>query len=316
VIVKQPDATEKNSEKQESADDCSGDCAKCAAANPCETEQQRQHRLQQKRLEERAALMRHQILIISGKGGVGKSTVAANLAWALAAKEFEVGLLDADLHGPTIPLIAGVKGHLPIGKGGAFVPVKAGERFRVMSMGLLTPDQNAPIIWRGPLRANVIRQLIADVEWGRLDFFIVDLPPGTGDEPLTVAQAFPKAAGAIVVSTPQEASLADCRKAVNFVRAVELPVLGVIENMSGFVCPHCGEQTDIFGRGGAERMAAQMGVPFLGAVPLVPDVVVRADRGQSLVHPEAPEASRRAFEAVVDALMSQFGVEEAAAAGG
>ena len=300
---------------QPSSDDRNADPANGSAAQPGETEQQRRYRLQQKQLEERAAAMRHQILIISGKGGVGKSTVAANLAWALAARQHEVGLLDADLHGPTIPLITGVKGHLPIGKGGAMVPVPAAPRLRVMSLGLLTQDDRAPVIWRGPLRSNVIRQLIADVEWGELDFLVVDLPPGTGDEPLTVAQAFPRSDGAIVVSTPQEASLSDCRKAINFVRAVELPVLGVIENMSGFVCPHCGQATDIFGRGGAERMAAQMGVPFLGAVPLVPEVVTRADRGQFLVHPDAPKASREPFEAVVDTLMAQLSVERAAAAG-
>jgi Mrp family chromosome partitioning ATPase len=196
------------------------------------------------------------------------------------------------------------------------VPVPAGPRLHVMSMGLLTQDDRSPVIWRGPIRANVLRQLIADVEWGELDFLVADLPPGTGDEPLTVAQAFPNADGAIVVSTPQEASLSDCRKAINFVRAVELPVLGVIENMSGFVCPHCSEATDVFGSGGAERMAEKMQVPFLGAIPLVPDVVTRADRGQSLVHEAAPEASRKAFEAVVAAVMAQLGVAHAAAASG
>ena len=232
-------------------------------------EQEQMYRLQQKRLEERQAEIGHQIFVISGKGGVGKSTVSANLGFALADRRLQVGLLDADLHGPTIPLMLGIQGQRAQGTEEAIEPVQAREGLAVMSMGFLLAEATSPVIWRGPLRANALRQMIADVEWGALDFLIVDLPPGTGDEPLTIAQSLPQADGAIIVTTPQEASLSDCRKAVNFVRAVELPVLGVIENMSGFVCPHCGKTTDVFDRGGGERMAAEMDVPFLGRVALL-----------------------------------------------
>jgi Mrp family chromosome partitioning ATPase len=173
-----------------------------------------------------------------------------------------------------------------------------------MSIGFLLDDRDTPTIWRGPLRAGVIRQFIADVAWGKLDYLIVDLPPGTGDEPLTVAQSFPQAEGALVITTPQEASLADCRKAINFVRAVKLPVLGVIENMSGFVCPHCGEVSDVFGAGGGEAMAQEMGVPFLGRLPLAPEVVSLCDQGRPLLGAEAPAAVREAFAGIVEVLVS------------
>jgi len=280
---------------------------------PEQAERQRQLEQQQQRLEARVARIEHEILIISGKGGVGKSTVATNLAWALAKRDFRVGLLDADIHGPTIPLMLGLRGKRARSDGQALLPVAVSHNLHVMSIGFLTEDGTQPLIWRGPLRANVIRQFIADVAWGDLDFLIVDLPPGTGDEPLTVAQSFPDADGAIVVTTPQEASLSDCRKAVNFVRAVNLPVLGVIENMSGFVCPHCGRQTDIFAQGGGQRMAAEMAVAFLGALPLVPEIVRLGDAGKSALSSDVSQSVREPLEAVVGALLDQIRLTEAAA---
>ena len=286
---------------------CDGTCDSCGATTPCETDQEREYRLQQSRLERTAAAIKHKILVLSGKGGVGKSTVAATLAWALALRDYRVGLLDADLHGPTIALMMGLRGQQATGTGDGLLPVPVAANLSVMSMGLLMAEETAPVIWRGPIRANAIRQLIADVEWGELDFLVVDLPPGTGDEPLTAAQSFPDADGAVVVTTPQEASLYDCRKAIRFVRAVELPVLGVIENMSGFVCPHCGEETRIFSQGGGETMAAQMGVPFLGRVPLAPEVVGLGDQGEPLLGPLAPASVRDSFGAVVEALLAEIG---------
>ncbi len=258
---------------------------------------------QEQRIRERVAAIRHTILVISGKGGVGKSTIAANLAWALALRDLQTGLLDADIHGPSIPLMTGVRGQTTTGSADVIYPVPVNNSLKVMSIGFLLQDEQAPVIWRGPLRSNIIRQFIANVEWGTLDYLVVDLPPGTGDEPLTVAQSFPHADGAVVVTTPQEASLEDCRKAVNFVRAVELPVLGVIENMSGFVCPHCGKVTDVFGRGGGEQMAEQMNVPFLGRIPLAAEVVALSDEGQSVFTAEVPVAIKQAFEAIVERLV-------------
>jgi ATP-binding protein involved in chromosome partitioning len=269
------------------------------SAAPVETDRERQFREQEQRLRERAARITHQVLIISGKGGVGKSTVAANLAYGLAARGLNVGLLDADLHGPSIALMTGLSGQRAQGSAEGVIPLPVLPNLHVMSMAFLLEDETSPVIWRGPLRANVIRQFIADVEWPELDCLVVDLPPGTGDEPLTTAQALPDADGAVVVTTPQEASLSDCRKAVRFVEKVGLPVLGVIENMSGLVCPHCGKEIDVFSSGGGEEMARQMSVPFLGRVPLAPEIVSLSDQGRHVFSDDVPPATREAVEHVI-----------------
>lgn len=269
------------------------------------TERLQQYEKQQQTIEQRAERIDHILLVMSGKGGVGKSTVAANLASTLARQGSRVGLLDADLHGPNVPVMTGTDGMSPTMDGGLLQPVAAADGLKVISMGMLLDNPDSPTIWRGPLRASAIRQLIADVNWGDLDYLFVDLPPGTGDEPLTVAQAFPSADGVIIVSTPQRVSQDDCRKAINFAGAVKLPVVGVIENMSGFICPHCGKETPIFSSDGGEQMATQMGVPFLGRLPLVPEVVSLCDSGQSVTAPEAPAAIRDAFNSVVEALTAR-----------
>ena len=269
------------------------------------TERLQQYEKQQQTIEQRAEHIDHILLIMSGKGGVGKSTVAANLASTLARQGSRVGLLDADLHGPNVPVMTGTDGMSPSMADGLLEPVTAEDGLKVISMGMLLENPDSPTIWRGPLRASAIRQLIADVNWGDLDYLFVDLPPGTGDEPLTVAQAFPNADGVIIVTTPQRVSQDDCRKAINFAGAVKLPVVGVIENMSGFVCPHCGKETPIFSSGGGEQMATQMRVPFLGRLPLVPEVVSLCDSGQSVTASEAPTAIRDAFNSVVEALTAR-----------
>lgn len=263
---------------------------------------EQEHDEQEQRLREHSAAIAHQLLVLSGKGGVGKSTVAANLAWALALRDLRTGLLDADINGPSIPLMTGLKDIGPSGRG-SFEAVPVMEQLKVMSMSFFLQNADTPTIWRGPLKGGIIRQFIADVNWGVLDYLVVDLPPGTGDEPLTVAQMFPAADGGIIVTTPQEASVAVCRKAVNFLKAVKLPCLGVIENMSGFVCPHCGELTNIFNEGGGEEMARQMGVPFLGRLPLAPEVVTLTDAGRPLLGATASPAIREAFDNVVNNLL-------------
>jgi Mrp family chromosome partitioning ATPase len=265
-------------------------------------ERERQYREQEERLRERAARIKHEVLIISGKGGVGKSTVAANLAYGLAGRGLNTGLLDADLHGPSIALMTGLTGQRAEGSASGIIPVPVTPNLHVMSMAFLLEDDTSPVIWRGPLRANVIRQFIADVEWPALDCLIVDLPPGTGDEPLTVAQALPDADGAIVVTTPQEASLSDCRKAVRFVGKVGLSVLGVVENMSGLICPHCGKGIDVFSSGGGEAMANEMKVPFLGRVPLAPEIVRLSDAGKHVFADEVSAPVRDAVQHVVSEL--------------
>jgi Mrp family chromosome partitioning ATPase len=263
-----------------------------------------QYDAQEQRLREKSAQIRHKILVLSGKGGVGKSTVAANLSWALALRGQRTGLLDADINGPSIPLMMGLRDQVAASLGG-FAPVPVLEHLQVMSIAFFLDSPDQPTIWRGPLKGGVIRQFIADAEWGPLDYLVVDLPPGTGDEPLTVGQMFPDADGGIIVTTPQEASLAVCRKAINFLRAMNLPCLGVIENMSGFACPHCGEVTPVFSSGGGEEMAAQMDVPFLGRIPLAPEVAALADQGLSMLSPGAPEAVREAFSGIVERLLAR-----------
>lgn len=220
------------------------------------------------------------IVVMSGKGGVGKSSVATNLAVALSLQGNKTGLLDADIHGPSIPTLLGVEGRFPGQINGQIEPVAYSENLKVMSIGLLLKDQDEALIWRGPAKHGIIKQFLSAVKWGKLDYLIVDCPPGTGDEPMSVIQLLGNANGAIIVTTPQDVALTDVRKSVTFCRQMKLPIIGVIENMSGFVCPHCGETVDIFKSGGGERMAEEMGVPFLGRVPLDPAMVQAGDSGR------------------------------------
>ncbi|MCK4282700.1 MAG: Mrp/NBP35 family ATP-binding protein [Candidatus Brocadiae bacterium] len=269
---------------------------------------QQQRELQELKLQERISQIRNTVLVLSGKGGVGKSTVAANLAVTLCAEGFQVGLLDADMHGPSVPKILNVESEPVYADGENIVPVRTGAGLRVMSIAFLARGKDEAVIWRGPLKMNVLRQLLADVEWGNLDFLIVDLPPGTGDEPLSICQLIPNAAGGIVVTTPQELSVADVRKCITFCRRLELPVLGVIENMSGFVCPHCGKRADIFGEGGGQRMAQDMDVPFLGRVPIDPVIVRACDEGHPFVEEFPDSPSTKAFLDAVEPI-TQLGRE-------
>jgi len=227
------------------------------------------------------AHIKNKLLVMSGKGGVGKSTVAVNLAKTLANRGFRVGLMDVDLHGPSIPRMLGLFG-LASATQEAIVPLSVGDNLKVVSIEVLTAQKDQAVIWRGPLKIGVIRQFVADVEWGDLDFLVVDSPPGTGDEPLSVVQTIPEAK-AILVTTPQEISLADVRKSINFCRVVETEILGLVENMSGLVCPHCGGKIDLFHSGGGAALAEAQGIPFLGAIPLDPAVVVSADQGRPVV---------------------------------
>jgi ATP-binding protein involved in chromosome partitioning len=231
-------------------------------------------------LEMRMGLVAHKILVLSGKGGVGKSTVAVNLAVALADAGARVGLLDADLHGPSVPTLLGLVGRtIPVEGTGDYAPVSFSERLEVMSLGFFLPHHDDAVIWRGPRRFSAVKELLARVSWGALDALVIDAPPGTGDEPLAVAELLPGADGAVIVSTPQAVAVTDVRKAITFCRELDVPVLGVIENMSGFACPQCGVVSDVFRRGGAETMAGVLGVPFLGRVPIDPLVVVSGDEG-------------------------------------
>ncbi|OEU58910.1 MAG: ATPase [Desulfobacterales bacterium C00003104] len=256
------------------------------------------HRLQDKMIETSLERIKHKLLVMSGKGGVGKSSIAANLAVALADAGERVGLMDVDLHGPSIPQILGLSGQLET-KGKVAVPKPYSEKLGVVSIASLMPEgDDSATIWRGPLKIGVIRQFIADVKWDDLDFMVIDSPPGTGDEPLTVAQTIPDAY-AIIVTTPQEVSLADVRRSINFCKQVDMKILGLIENMGPFACPHCGKEIALFKSGGGKRTADAMSVPFLGSIPFDPQMVVACDAGTPIVEQKGSTPISEAFEDVI-----------------
>ena len=246
-------------------------------------DQKQQMEIEQDQIRHRMNQIKHKILVLSGKGGVGKSTVAANLAVSLSLAGKSVGLLDIDIHGPSIPKILNLEDKKLMVFGDAIMPIPVSANLVVMSIGFMLQDKDNPIIWRGPMKYQMIKQFLKDVEWGQLDYLIIDSPPGTGDEPLSVIQLLEKPDGAVIVTTPQQLALSDVRKGVSFCRSLNLPVIGVIENMSGFVCPQCGHITDIFKSGGGENMALEMNIPFLGKIPIDPQIVDACDSGQPYI---------------------------------
>lgn len=259
---------------------------------------------EQKRFEENLSRIRHKIMIMSGKGGVGKTSVATNLAALLARNDYQVGLLDADIHGPNVPKMLGVeKQHLMAGEGGV-APVDVIRNLKAVSMGLLAQDPDKAIVWRGPLKHSAIKQFLGDIVWGNLDFLLVDLPPGTGDEPLSVAHLIKNVDGSIIVTTPQDVALLDSRKSVNFSKVLKVPVLGIVENMAGMVCPHCGARIDLFKVGGGERAALELGVPFLGRIPIDPRMVASGDTGRLFVLDAAESEAKKAFVEVAQKVVN------------
>jgi ATP-binding protein involved in chromosome partitioning len=242
--------------------------------------------------------IKHKVAVISGKGGVGKSTITVNLAAAFALNGKRVGLLDADIHGPSVPKLLGLTGQqLKVGPPGAF-PVTGPLGMKVVSIDFFLPGE-APTIWRGPLKMTAIRQFLSDIVWGELDFLFIDLPPGTGDEPLSVAQLLPEIDGVVIVTMPSELSAAVVQKAITFARRLNMPVIGVVENMSGFVCPHCGTKSDIFQSGGGEKMAQEANVSFLGSIPIDPQIGVDSDKGSPFVIAHPDSAATKAFIDIV-----------------
>ncbi len=229
------------------------------------------------------ANIKHKVLVLSGKGGVGKSSIAVNLAVWLSMHGKEVGLLDVDIHGPSVPRLLGMKQQGVEASGEVIEPIAYGERLKVMSVGLLLPSDNEAVIWRGPMKHNLINQFINEVEWGGLDYLIVDCPPGTGDEPLSVAQVLSPVDGAVVVTTPQDLAVLDVRRCLTFCKQLGFDIIGVIENMSGFVCPHCNTRTDVFAGQGARQMADDFGAPLLGSIPIDPALAALSDAGRPFV---------------------------------
>ena len=265
-------------------------------------------------LSDRMGKIKHKIMVLSGKGGVGKSTVAANIAVSLAMEGNKVGLLDTDFHGPSIPTLLNLEGRQPGSDGKAILPIEFSEGLKVMSIGFLLPNQDDAVIWRGPMKTKVIKQLLTEVAWGDLDYLIIDFPPGTGDEPLSVAQLLPGMDGAVIVTTPQNLSLNDVKKCINFCRQLSVPVLGVVENMSGLVCPNCKTIINVFKTGGGEKMAGEMGVPFLGKIPMDPQIVESSDSGKPFIYHYGKTEAAKAFAGVVQPLLAMNGKAEPEAA--
>jgi len=257
----------------------------------------------QEKLHRRLAAIRHTVVVLSGKGGVGKSTVAVNLAAAAARAGLSVGLLDVDIHGPSIPTMLGLVGARATADEDGLAPVRLG-RLKVMSIGLLLGERDEAVIWRGPMKMKAIEQFLRDVVWGDLDLLVVDAPPGTGDEPLSVCQLIERPDGAVIVTTPQEVALAAVRRSITFCRRLDMPILGVVENMSGFRCPGCGLVTEVFGAGAGEGMAAEMGVPFLGRIPIDAAVAAACDAGAAIAAGTSATPVGEAFERVAAPLVA------------
>ena len=274
--------------------------------NPKANRQQQNPKAEQDntQLRNRMVSIKHKILILSGKGGVGKSTIAANIAASLLHSDKRVGLLDIDLHGPSIPKLLGL-GPVQLEQGeNGIIPYQLTENFKVLSIGFMLPRNDQPVIWRGPMKAGAIRQFLQDVDWGELDFLIIDSPPGTGDEPLSICQLLEDADGAIVVTTPQDLAIADVRRSITFCRTLKMAVLGVIENMSGFVCPECGTGVDIFDSGGGEKLANEMNVPFLARIPIDTRLGKASDSGISGLQSDTESQVAQAFKQVTRQLLA------------
>jgi len=245
--------------------------------------------------------IKNKILVMSGKGGVGKTSTSVNLSIALADKGYNVGIMDVDLHGPDVPRMLGLEGTPQVNENKKLSPISYSESLKAISIESFTPNKDEAIIWRGPLKFSAIKQFIGDIDWGNLDFLIIDAPPGTGDEPLTVAQTISDAK-AIIVTTPQEVALADVRKSINFCKTVKMEIFGLIENMSSFSCPHCGEMIELFGTGGGEKTANQMGIRFLGRIPFDPKMVACGDSGVCYQESHSDSAVTKAFTDVAEAM--------------
>jgi len=264
---------------------------------------QEQKQALDKQIKENMAQIKNKIIVMSNKGGVGKSTTSVNLAYSLSRKGYNVGLLDADLHGPsTVKMLNLEKSQLSM-ENNMIIPVRATENLSVISMSMVLEDKDAPVIWRGPLKITAIKQFLGEVKWGALDYLIIDSPPGTGDEPLTVVQLIPEMTGAIIVTTPQLVSLIDVKKGINFLKQLNIPIYGVLENMSYLICPHCGKSINVFGPSHSEEVAKEMKIDFLGKIPLEPKVSEQSDNGTPFIT-DIDTPSSKAFMEIVEKIIN------------
>jgi Mrp family chromosome partitioning ATPase len=293
----------KDTIKKQADEECNSECASCKTASTCASAKKGQAGLPPKADID----VRHVIMVLSGKGGVGKSTVSVNLAYALSAHGKKVGLLDLDMHGPNIPKMLGIEDQKLAILGNRIEPVRVTGMLSVMSMAFLLPDTSTPIIWRGPMKMAAIQQFLGEVNWGPLDYLVVDLPPGTGDEALTIAQLAPNVRGAVIVTTPQDVATLDARKSAKFIEKLGLPVIGIIENMSGMLCPHCGKEIELFGKGGGKKIAEELKVPFLGSIPLDIEMRKAGDEGRPFIIRRGDSATWKSVDKVMEELIRVTG---------
>ena len=269
-------------------------------------DQQKSREIQEQALKDTLGKIKHKFLVMSGKGGVGKTSVSVNIAIALANKGYKVGLMDVDLHGPDVPRMLGLEGMVGASENQKLAPMPYSENLTAISIESLMPNKDDAVIWRGPLKHSAISQFISDVDWGELDFLIVDSPPGTGDEPLSVAQTI-QDCRPIIVTTPQDVALWDVRKSINFCKKIERNLFGLVENMSGYVCPHCGKTAELFGTGGGEKTAEEFGINFLGRIPFDPNLVKAGDTGSSFQDNYKDSEAAKAFAGIAGHLIKLMG---------
>jgi len=268
-------------------------------------EKEEQQLQQEKRLKENLSKIKSKLVVMSGKGGVGKTTVSVNLAYGLAIKGYKTGILDIDIHGPNIAKMLGIEDVKLMNSDLGIEPASVLPNLKAISLALIGYGPDQPVIWRGPLKMIAIKQLLSDVNWGELDYLIIDSPPGTGDEPLSICQLIPDMDGAIVVTTPQDVAILDSRKSVLFAEQLKVPVTGIIENMSGFTCPHCGKEVDLFGIGGGEKAARDLKVPFLGRIPLEPLMIKSGDSGKPFIHFNKDRNTAKILDEIIEKILKK-----------
>lgn len=257
------------------------------------------------KLKQNMSQIQHKILVLSNKGGVGKSSIAVNLACSLSEKGFKVGILDADLHGPSVATMLGFEGKKLQGSSEGIIPMRISPNLIAISMAFLIETSDVPLIWRGPLKMMALKQFLGEVQWGNLDYLIIDSPPGTGDEPLSICQLIPELDGGVIVTTPQGVALLDSRKCINFLKNLNIPILGIIENMSGLKCPHCGKNIDLFKSGGGEKVALEFNIPFLGKIPIDINLVESSDEGKPYILQYKNSETAQVFNKIVELITAR-----------
>ncbi len=272
----------------------------------CDNPEKRVENNLDEKLKRNMSQIKHKILVLSNKGGVGKSLVAVNLACSLSEKGFKVGILDADLHGPSVAKMLDFEGRKLQGSSEGIIPMRISPNLIAISMASLIESPDMPLIWRGPLKMNALKQFLGEVKWGNLDYLIIDSPPGTGDEPLSICQLIPELEGGVIVTTPQKVALLDSRKCINFLKNLNIPILGIIENMSGLKCPHCGKNIDLFKSGGGEKVALEFNVLFLGKIPININLVESSDEGKPYILQYKNSETAQVFKKIVELIITQI----------